>query len=83
MQRESIVTDEWRARTLAARLKFAAVCKKAGAGSPAPKPEDNPLSKAVDRLIASVTATRDVKTAEMLERFEATFMKRRTFCKAR
>jgi hypothetical protein len=63
MQREPIVTDEWRARALAARLKFAAVCKKQEAGLAAGrrKPQESPLLKAVERLIAARAVAESAK----------------------
>jgi hypothetical protein len=60
MQREYIVTDAWKAKLHAARLKFAAVCKKQAAGPDfrEPRSEDSPLERAVERLIAVQAAAR-------------------------
>lgn len=60
MQREYIVTDAWKAKLHAARLKFAAVCKKQAVGLDRreARPEESPLLKALKRLIAAEAATR-------------------------
>jgi hypothetical protein len=56
--------NEWRARALAARLKFAAGCKtkqEVGPGFRAARAEESPLLKAVERLIAAQAAAGSVK----------------------